>query len=148
MEIRFVDPKNQDFAHLAELLDAYYFQLVGDVHLRYAAYNRPENFNCLTVVYEDNAAIACGCWKALDETTAEIKRIYVLPEHRRKGAASMIICTLEENISLSGYSRIILETARTTADSESLYLSLGYREIDYYGSPAGAENCRCFEKTI
>ena len=148
MEIRFVDPKNQDFAHLAELLDAYYFQLVGDVHLRYAAYNRPENFNCLTVVYEDNAAIACGCWKALDEETAEIKRIYVLPTYRRRGAASMIVNVLEEDISKTGRRHIILETARTTPDSAALYRSLGYQVVDYYGSPAGADNCLCFEKNL
>ena len=148
MELRFVDPNNQDFADLAAQLDAYYFQLVGEVHLRYAAYNLPQNFNRLAVVYENDTAIACGCWKTLDEETAEIKRIFVLPTHRRKGAATLILRTLEQDLIASGYQRIILETARTTSDSHALYLSLGYQEIQYYGSPAGAENCRCFEKKI
>ena len=92
--------------------------------------------------------IACGCWKVIDTESAEVKRIYVLPEYRRKGAATQIIRTLEEDILRSGRTRIILETARTTADSAALYTSLGFREIDYYGSPAGAENCRCFEKQV
>ena len=43
---------------------------------------------------------------------------------------------------------MLLETARTTADSEQLYLSLGYQKMAYYGSPAGADNCLCFEKEI
>ena len=47
-----------------------------------------------------------------------------------------------------GYGKILLETARTTGDSKALYLSLGYKEIPYYGSPAGAENCRCFLKEV
>lgn len=148
MELRFVDAKSADFAALTKKLDEYYFELVGDVHLRYAEFNRPENFACLAVVYEGEIPIACGCWKVVDETTAELKRIYVLPEYRRKGAATLIIRAMEENVASTGRTRMILETARTTADSASLYLSLGYREIGYYGSLAGAENCLCFDKDL
>ena len=82
MELKFVDAKNADFAMLAQKLDDYYFELVGDVHLRYAQYNRPENFACLAVVYAGGQPIACGAWKAIDPVTAELKRIYVLPVHR------------------------------------------------------------------
>lgn len=148
MELRLVPPESGDFAMLTQKLDEYYFELVGDVHLRYADRNRPENFACRAVVYEGDAPIACGCWKAVDDQTAEIKRIYVLPEHRRKGAASFLIATMEAAAAAHGCCRAILETARTTADSHALYLGLGYRQIDYYGSPAGAENCLCFEKEL
>lgn len=148
MELRFVDAKSEDFARLTQRLDAYYFELVGDIHLRYAEVNRPENFACLAVVYEGDAPIACGCWKHVNETSAEIKRIYVLPEYRRKGAARLLLRELETNAAASGKTRFVLETAPTTGDSHALYLSSGYRKIDYYGSPAGAENCLCFEKEI
>jgi len=148
MELRFVPPEHPDFAMLTQQLDAYYMELVGEVHLRYAPYNLPHLFASRIVVYEDGAAIACGCWKSVDGDTAEIKRIYVLPEYRRKGAATRMISALEADAFSAGKSHIVLETARTTADSEALYLSLGYREIDYYGSPAGADNCRCFEKSL
>lgn len=148
MELRFVTADSSDFAMLAKKLDEYYFELVGDVHLRYAEFNRPENFARLAVVYEEEKAIACGCWKVVDGQTAEIKRIYVLPEYRRKGAASCIVRAMEEDVAASGRSRVVLETARTTPDSAALYQSLGYRVVDYYGSPAGAENCLCFEKEL
>ena len=148
MELRFVPPEHPDFAMLTQQLDAYYKELVGEVHLRYAPYNLPHLFASRIVVYEDGAAIACGCWKSVDGDTAEIKRIYVLPEYRRKGAATRMISALEADALSAGKRRIVLETARTTADSEALYLSLGYREIDYYGSPAGADNCLCFEKFL
>ena len=148
MNIKFVPPESEDFARLTKLLDEYYFTLVGDVHLRYAKYNIPSLFRTRTVVYDGSDAVACGCWKEIDEESAEIKRIYVLPEYRRKGIASLIIRTLEDDIKKAGKKKIILETARTTPDSEALYLHLGYSEIDYYGSPAGAENCLCFEKNI
>ncbi len=148
MELRFVSPKSADYAMLAKKLDEYYFSLVGDVHLRYADANRPENMACRIIAYEAEQAVACGCWKPVDKETAEVKRIYVLPEYRRKGIATAIIELLESHICASGYQKILLETARTTGDSKALYLSLGYREIPYYGSPAGAENCRCFLKDI
>ena len=148
MELRFVEADNRNFRMLTERLDAYYREVVGEVQLRYAAVNRPQNFACLGVVYEAETPIACGCWKAVDDEAAEIKRIYVLPEHRRKGAAKLVIRAMEENIAASGRRRVVLETARTNGDSAALYLSLGYRETDYYGSPAGAENCRCFEKDL
>jgi len=148
MELRFVPAESPDFALLTGKLDEYYLELVGDVHLRYAPFNLPKNFASRIVAYENGVPIACGCWKVIDTESAEVKRIYVLPEYRRKGAATQIIRTLEEDILRSGRTRIILETARTTADSAALYTSLGFREIDYYGSPAGAENCRCFEKQV
>lgn len=148
MELRFVSPNSKDYAMLAKKLDDYYFSLVGDVHLRYADANRPENMACRIIAYEGNTPVGCGCWKALDDETAEVKRIYVLPEFRRKGIATAIIDLLESHILASGYGKALLETARTTGDSHSLYLSLGYKEIPYYGSPAGAENCRCFLKDI
>ena len=148
MDLRFVPPENPDFSALTAKLDAYYIELVGDVHLRYAPFNLPHLFAARAVAYEAGEAIACGCWKDIAKDAAEIKRIYVLPQHRRKGAASRIITALEADIAHAGKRRIVLETARTTADSEALYLSLGYREIDYYGSPAGADNCRCFEKLL
>ena len=148
MELYFVPSSSKDYAMLAQKLDDYYFSLVGDVHLRYAAVNDPKNMACIVVAYEGKTPIGCGCWKAVDDTTAEVKRIYVEPQHRRRGVASAIIGLLESHILASGYTQALLETARTTGDSKALYLSLGYREIPYYGSPAGAENCRCFLKEL
>ena len=148
LEIRFVGPENADLLALTAKLDAYYFSLVGDVQSRYAKYNDPRLFACRLVAYLDGSAVGCGCWKAVDDRTAELKRIYILPEYRRRGVASALIGTLEDHAASQGHTRAVLETARTTADSKALYLGLGYREMDYYGSPAGAENCLCFEKEL
>ena len=133
---------------LAARLDAYYFELVGDIQNRYAEVNRPENMTALAVAYEDGVPVACGAWKRIDGTTAELKRLYVLPEYRRRGAAGSLIAALEADAAAAGVRRMILETAVDTTDSHKLYLSAGYRIMDYYGSPAGAENCLCFHKEL
>ncbi len=148
MELRLVSPQDGDYLALAERLDAYYFELVGDVQRRYAAANDPKGFACRIVAYEEGRPAGIGCWKALGPGEAEVKRIYVLPEQRRKGVASAIIRALEADISAQGIRHVRLETAATTPDSAALYLSLGYHIIDYYGSPAGAENCLCFGKDL
>ena len=148
MELRFVDAENAEFAELTRQLDEYYFSIVGDVHKKYAKYNDPHLFACRVVAYEGDTAAGCGCWKRVDERTIEVKRIFIAPAFRRQGIASAIIGALERDAAQHGYTRAILETARTTGDSAALYHKLGYQEIAYYGSPPGAENCRCFEKEL
>ncbi len=148
MEIRFVDAENAEFLALVRQLDEYYFKVVGEVHRRYAKYNDPHLLNARVVAYINGKAAGCGAWKKTDEETAEIKRIFVAPDFRRQGVASALIDALERDAAALGYIRAILETARTTDDSAALYHKLGYQEIAYYGSPAGAENCRCFEKML
>ena len=148
MELRFVDAENTDLLELAGRLDEYYFSIVGEVHRCYAKYNDPHLFGCRLVVYEDGCASGCGCWKRTDAHTVELKRIYVRPEYRRRGIAGAVIRALEGNAAEQGYTRAVLETARTTGDSAALYRKLGYRTMPYYGSPAGAENCLCFEKAL
>ena len=146
MDIRFVGPESRDFRALAAELDAYYFSIVGDIQNRYAHVNRPENMQALAVVYDGQMPVAIGAWKRIDEKTVEIKRIYVRPAYRRQGVASALISALEDHGAQAGAVQFILETARNTDSSHQLYLSLGYKIIDYYGSPAGAENCLCFYK--
>lgn len=148
MEIKFVDAENADLHLLAAKLDEYYFEIVGEVHKRYAKYNDPHLFGCRAVAYIGGKPAGCGCWKRIDERSVEVKRIYVMPEYRRQGVASAVIGAVERDAAQHGYTHAILETARTTADSAALYLKLGYRVMPYYGSPAGADNCLCFEKEL
>ena len=148
MELKFVNAKSPDFAMLAQKLDDYYFEVVGAVQNKYAECNKPHNFACLAVVYDDGQPVGCGCWKAIDPVTAELKRMYVLPEYRRKGVASMIVKAMEDHATATGCHKMILETARTTPESAAFYLALGYTEIENYDSPAGAEYSRCFDKVL
>ena len=145
-KIVFVTAESRDFRMLAAKLDAYYFDLVGDIQLRYAEPNRPENMTALAVAYVDGAPAGCGAWKRLGEGEAELKRLYVLPEFRRMGIARSLIGALEQDAQANGVETVILETAVDTTDSHQLYLSAGYLPREYYGSPAGEANCRCFYK--
>lgn len=87
MEIRFVDAENADFLVLVQQLDEYYFEVVGEVHRRYAKYNDPHLLDARMVAYMDGKAAGCGAWKKIDDQTAEIKRIFVSKDFRRQGVA-------------------------------------------------------------
>ena len=120
MRISFVPASSPDFRMLAAKLDEYYFELVGDIQNRYAEVNRPENMTALAVAYENDTPIACGAWKRIDATTAELKRLYVLPQFRRKGVARSLIASLEADAAAAGIRHMILETAVDTTDSHRL----------------------------
>ena len=47
-------------------------------------------FNCRIVAYQDGAPAGCGAWKQIDETTFEVKRIYIAPEFRRQGVDGIL----------------------------------------------------------
>lgn len=88
------------------------------------------------VVYEDGRPVAGGGVKRLDDETAEIKRMYVVPEARSRGHARRLLYALEDAARELGYVRVRLDTGPKQPHARALYESEGYREIpDYNGNP-------------
>src|SRR3954471_1280752 len=85
---------------------------------------------------EERCAVCVGGVKRLDDRTAEIKRMYVLPEARGRGAARALLVALEDAARELGYALARLDTGRSQHHARALYESAGYREIpDYNGNP-------------
>ena len=88
------------------------------------------------VVYDDGAPVAGGGVKRLDDETAEIKRMYVVPDARSRGLARRLLRALEEAARGLGYARVRLDTGPLQPHAQALYESEGYREIpDYNANP-------------
>jgi GNAT superfamily N-acetyltransferase len=101
------------------------------------------------VVYDDKeSAIACGALKHFDESTAEIKRMYVKPDIRGRGISKAILTKLEQHAKELHYQRLILETGLKQPEAMSLYRVFGYTPIKCYGQHADDPDSRCFEKII
>ena len=64
----------------------------------------------------------------------EIKRVFVLPEHRGKGLARAIMATLESLLRREGTALARLETGVAQPEALGLYRSLGYRERAPFGT--------------
>lgn len=140
--------QSQDFTDLVKQLDAYLAEKDGTEHAFYAQYNKIDKINHVVVAYEDRKAVGCGAIKAYGNEAMEIKRMYVLPQYRGRGIASLILAQLERWAAELGYSRCILETGRRQEEAIALYQRQGYEVIENYGQYAGVANSVCFEKVI
>ncbi len=81
-------------------------------------------------------AVAGGGIKRLDARTAEIKRMYVVPERRGQGLARMLLTALEDAARGLGYEHVRLDTGPKQPHARALYESAGYSVLpDYNGNP-------------
>ncbi|WP_345595033.1 GNAT family N-acetyltransferase [Streptomyces marokkonensis] len=58
----------------------------------------------------DGPALACGGWRTLNTSAAEIKRIYVAPPARGRGLGRRILVALEQDVLGRGPTEVLLET--------------------------------------
>ena len=79
------DSTNPDFRELVRLLDTELHGRYGDLQSDYDQYNRIENLDTVIVAFWDDVPAGCGAMKPFDDHTAEIKRMFVNPEHRGRG---------------------------------------------------------------
>ena len=97
---------------------------------------------------EDGRAIGCGGVCRFDETRAELKRMYVLPEARGRGLGRRLLVELEAEARRLGYAGIVLETGDRQPEAVGLYESAGYERIPCYGVYATRALSLCFEKRL
>ncbi|MDI9310997.1 MAG: GNAT family N-acetyltransferase [Limnohabitans sp.] len=136
---------NPDFKMLSALFDEYLVDIDGEERDFFAFYNNVQLDNVL-VVYENEIAVGCGAFKKFDDYTAEIKRMFVLPNQRGKGTATLILSELESWATQQGFTSYILETSPKLTSAVALYKKTGYHLIPNYGQYIGVENSICMKK--
>lgn len=138
-----------DFFDLVNLLDADLKVRDGyKDHEFYHQFNGINNIKHCIIAFEKDIAVGCGGIKAFDNTTTEVKRMYVLPEYRGKGIASKILSELEIWTKELGFSKCILETGYNQPEAISLYKKCGYQITENYEQYKGVETSICFEKKL
>jgi GNAT superfamily N-acetyltransferase len=101
------------------------------------------------VAYLDDVAVGCGAVRSLDETTAEIKRMYVDPSVRGRGIGRAMVEALEHEARLLGITTVVLETGTRLATAIKLYEALGYSQIPLFGEYLSSPNTSlCFGKLL
>lgn len=140
--------QNTDFVKLVTLLDQYLGEKDGEEHSFYAQFNSIDKLNHVIVVYQNKHPVGCGAIKRYNDFTAEVKRMYVLPEVRGMGIATQILQELEKWARELLFSRCILETGKRQPEAIALYMKTGYKVIPNYGQYEGVENSVCFEKDL
>ena len=85
------------------------------------------------LAYEHDRAVACGGLKTVAPRVAEVKRMYVVPESRRRGVGRALLSALEDHARSMGFASVRLDCQR---HNWPIYRAAGYVEIDdYNGNP-------------
>ena len=100
------------------------------------------------VGWEDGEPLACGGIARYDEATAEIRRMYVMPEARGRGLSRRLLSALEDEARALGYSLVRLETGKLQTEAIGLYASAGFLPIPRYGPFTNDPKSVCFEKRL
>jgi GNAT superfamily N-acetyltransferase len=100
------------------------------------------------VAWRDAVAVGCGGVRRYDDSTGEIKRMYVVPDARRQGISRVVLAALEARSRALGYIRLVLETGTRQPEAMALYESAGYHSIAPYGFYRNAPQSRCYAKQL
>jgi putative acetyltransferase len=99
--------------------------------------------------YDHNGtAIGCGALRRLDDTSAELKRMFVDPAARGSGVATAILRALETRAAARGWTALRLETGREQPDAVRFYEREGYARIPNFGDYAGVDTSICYERVL
>lgn len=140
--------ENPDFITLTTALDKGLWERYPELKTNYWGNNILELNPNVVLIYLENKAIACGCFKKYDKDTIEIKRMFVSPEVRGMGLAQTILSQLELWAVGLGFSVSVLETLNKQKEAIALYQKTGYSIVDNYEPYVGFENSICMKKQI
>lgn len=92
------------------------------------------------VGFDPDGVVVCGGGvKDLGDGACEIKRMYVVPDARRKGHARELLVALEDAARELGYEIARLDTGPRQPSSERMYREAGYKPIhNFNGNPVAS----------
>ena len=102
------------------------------------------------IAYERSTGqpLGCGGLRRLDASTAEIKRVYVLPYARGSGVATAILTALEVRARQMGFTVLTAEAGSAQPDGHRFYENGGYKVVPNFGPYILAAGSTCYAKTI
>jgi GNAT superfamily N-acetyltransferase len=139
---------NSDFKKLVVELDKELRILDGEDHSFYAQFNKVDSIKYVVLAYLNDKPVGCGAIKQYDDTTMEIKRMFVPLEFRGQGIATLVLNELEKWSKEMNFKKCILETGEKQTVAIRLYHKNDYKIIPNYGQYAGVEYSICFEKLL
>jgi GNAT superfamily N-acetyltransferase len=92
--------------------------------------------------------LGCGGLRWVERTTAEVKRVYVLPYARGAGIASSILVALEAEAYAAGVTLMLAEAGSAQPDGKMFYEASGYRRIPNFGPYTDLADSVCYAKPV
>lgn len=134
---------SEDFAAGRALMEAYARELGMDLgfqnfewemeHLA-EVYGSPRG--CLLLGRSGTGAAGCVGLRELGRDVSEMKRLYLRPEQRGKGLATLLATVCVGQARAMGYRKIVLDTLPGMEAAHRVYEILGFRPVQaYYENP-------------
>ena len=91
---------------------------------------------CLLLALDGETPAGCVALRDLGDGTSEMKRLYVPPPYRGRGAGRVLIAEVIRRAEHLGYRRMVLDTLPEMADAIALYHAFGFTATaPYWGHP-------------
>jgi hypothetical protein len=146
--IKRITSNDKDFQWLIQQLDKELWDELHEDQATYDQYNKVPDINTAVVVYVNDLPAASGCFKKYNADTVEIKRMFVIKEHRGKGLSKIILQELENWAIEEGFKFSLLETSIHFIPATTLYKKSGYQIIPNYDQYKGLEESVCMKKPL
>lgn len=102
-------------------------------HFRLTADEVAAGRGAFLVAYLDDEPLGCGAVRLLDDATAEIKRMFVVPHARARGVGRRLLAELEAQARALGATAIVLESGPRQPEAVALFRSAGFADIPAFG---------------
>jgi hypothetical protein len=139
---------DNNFQELIKKLDHELWNELQEDQAQYDQYNKVPDLNTVVVVYMNEQPAASGCFKKYNADTVEVKRMFVVKEHRGKGLSKLVLTELENWAVEEGFKYAILETSIHFIPATTLYKKSGYQIIPNYDQYEGLEESVCMKKEL
>ena len=121
----------------------------GATQALYAPFNLVKDESPFVIVLdEDGTPIGCGSFRPYDDSSIEIKRMFVSPDARRRGVGQAVIGELEGWARERGFTVAILETGTAQHEAIALYERCGYARTEAFPPYVGMPVSVCMRKVL
>lgn len=148
LRIKRTHSDDKDFHELVRLLDKDLLDRYGALQDYYSRFNSIKDLPTVVIAYQEGQPVGCGCFKQFDDSSVEVKRMYVSPDQRGKGTGTAILAELEKWAAELKIASIVLETGNNQPEAVHLYQKMGYTVIPNYGQYSGMETSICMKKEL
>ena len=155
VEIRSIAYDHPDAQKLVDRVQEFYVERYGEPDYdptTPAMFEAPAGAYFLA--YLDDVPVASGAWRRSEEAalgatvTAELKRMYVVPEAQRQGLARRMMVHIEDSARAAGHEVMVLTTGGLQHEAIALYEANGYETVEPFGFYKDDELVRCMAKRL
>ncbi|MFF7894120.1 GNAT family N-acetyltransferase [Streptomyces sp. NPDC007907] len=114
-------------------------ELEREIAARSGAELAPPRGRLLVARYDGEPAGSAGV-RMLDDTTAELTRVFLYEPMRGRGGAPLLVAAAEDTARALGATRMILDTRGDLVEARTLYARLGYTETEPHNDDRYAEH--------